>query len=474
MDKVNTAFSVEVYGELTPYNEVMSKARVRIFYKGANRNGSYITDEFADKLISTVTYAPIKGIYEVDDYSDHGEKRTEGRIYGIVPAEHNFAWETHLDKDDVEREYACVDVLLYTGIYPEAKEIIGKPQSMEIYDKSIKGNWKIIQNQRYFVFEEGCFLGLQVLGDDVEPCFEGASFFSLYDSLSALLQKFEAYQKQEEEEGGSGMPAINFKISDDQKHQMIFALLNPNYCEAGNWILEYSICQIFDDYCIAFNYEAQQYERVYYTKNDETDSLELGDKVQVYIVDVSADEKAALDNVRAQHGGSFEKVDEVFASVETLNNTVAELNETIESKNAEISDFEQKVEEFNNSISTLTTERDEITEKFTASEQLVAELQGQVSSLTEENNALSAYQAEVKKNEKLAEINQYVGKLSEEIISGFTAEVDKYELEGLKRELAYSLVVNTPSVFSNDNSFGIVPKEPTPSGLEGYLAKYKK
>lgn len=473
MDKVNTAFSVEVYGELTPYNEVMSKARVRIFYKGGNRNGSYITDEFAEKLISTVTYAPIKGIYEVDDYSDHGEKRTEGRIYGIVPADHNFAWETHLDKDNVEREYACVDVLLYTGIYPEAKEIIGKPQSMEIYDKSIKGNWKIIQNQRFFVFEDGCFLGLQVLGDDVEPCFEGASFFSLYDSLSALLQKFEAYQKQEEE-GGSGMPAINFKISDDQKHQMIFALLNPNYCEAGNWILEYSICQIYDEYCIAFNYESQQYERVYYSKNDETDSLELGEKVQVYIVDVSAEEKAALENVRTQNGGSFEKADEVFSNVETLNNTVAELNSAIEGKDAEISEFGQKLEEANNSISTLTTERDEITEKFTASEQTISELQGQVSSLTEENAALSAYQAEVKKNEKLAEIAHYAGKLSEEILSGFTAEVDNYDLEGLKRELAYSLVTNTPAVFSNEGNFGFVPKETTPSGLEGYLAKYKK
>ena len=40
----------------------------------------------------------------------HGENRDEGRIYGIVPENYNFAWETHLDEDGVEREYACVDV----------------------------------------------------------------------------------------------------------------------------------------------------------------------------------------------------------------------------------------------------------------------------------------------------------------------------------------------------------------------------
>ena len=32
----------------------------------------------------------------------------------------NFAWEEHLDTDGVVRTYACVDCLLFTGLYPEA------------------------------------------------------------------------------------------------------------------------------------------------------------------------------------------------------------------------------------------------------------------------------------------------------------------------------------------------------------------
>ena len=52
-DKLTT-FSLSIYGDVTSYNEVLSKARCRIFYTGANRNGTFITEEFAEKLISTL------------------------------------------------------------------------------------------------------------------------------------------------------------------------------------------------------------------------------------------------------------------------------------------------------------------------------------------------------------------------------------------------------------------------------------
>ena len=52
-------FPVTVYGNLEKYNDVTSKARCRIFYKYGNRNGTYITDEFAEKLLSTIAYAPV-------------------------------------------------------------------------------------------------------------------------------------------------------------------------------------------------------------------------------------------------------------------------------------------------------------------------------------------------------------------------------------------------------------------------------
>jgi len=162
MDKSIYEFPVTVYGSLEKYNEVLSKARCRIFYKYENRNGTYISDEFAEKLLATLPYAPVKGIYssEEGDYTDHGGERDEGRIYGIVPENPNVSWETHLDDDGVERTYACTDVLIFTALYEEANDIIGKSQSMELYRPSLKYHEAIVKGRRFIVFDEGCFLGL--------------------------------------------------------------------------------------------------------------------------------------------------------------------------------------------------------------------------------------------------------------------------------------------------------------------------
>ena len=135
--------------------------------------------------MATVPYTPVKGIWDEakGDFLDHGESRTQGKIYGVVLAEPNFAWEDFVDKDGVTRTYACVDVLVYTEIYPEAKYIIGKSLSMELLPKTIKGKWEDRDGARVFVFSEASFAGLQALGDDVEPCFEGAAFFELFNQM---------------------------------------------------------------------------------------------------------------------------------------------------------------------------------------------------------------------------------------------------------------------------------------------------
>ena len=86
-NSINMDFPITVYGNLEKFTDVMSIGRCRIFYKYGNRNSTYITDEFAEELIKTLPYTPVKGIYEeeAEDYTDHGEKRSLGRIYGIVP-----------------------------------------------------------------------------------------------------------------------------------------------------------------------------------------------------------------------------------------------------------------------------------------------------------------------------------------------------------------------------------------------------
>ena len=191
MEKIDNVLRIEIFELGQKFNEISTKGRARIFYRGQNRNGTYITEEFAEKLINTVPYTPVKGIWneEIGDFEDHGRSRVQGKIYGVVLAEPNFSWQDFVDEDGVTRTYACVDVIVYTAIYPEASQIIGKALSMELLPKSIKGNWTMIDGKKFFVFEDASFAGLQVLGDDVEPCFEGAQCFSLFTQMQELYAK---------------------------------------------------------------------------------------------------------------------------------------------------------------------------------------------------------------------------------------------------------------------------------------------
>jgi hypothetical protein len=181
-------FSIEPVTEFSALSSIISKARVRIFYTGLNRNLTYITEEFAEKLLSTLPYTPVGGLWDGDneDFTDHGgageSEREKFRAFGVVPENPNLAWETHLDKDGVLRRYACCDVYLWTARYQAAREIPKKTQSMELYLKSVQGNWKRDGSLEYFEFTDGQFFGLTALGEGVEPCFEGAAFYSLQDA----------------------------------------------------------------------------------------------------------------------------------------------------------------------------------------------------------------------------------------------------------------------------------------------------
>ena len=50
---------VTLYGNAEEITPTLSKCRVRIFYKGLNRNRTYISDDFANQLIASLPYTPV-------------------------------------------------------------------------------------------------------------------------------------------------------------------------------------------------------------------------------------------------------------------------------------------------------------------------------------------------------------------------------------------------------------------------------
>lgn len=222
-----TNFVATVYGNLVPLNNsALSKARLKIFYKGMNRNGSYINEEIAEKLISTLPGTPVVGYYDSDkdDFLGHVSPESN-RAYGFVPEEMNFKWEMFLDPDGVYRTYACTDIILWTGRYPIASKIVGKSHSMELNPDTVEGEWVEHDDEYYFEFTNAEFFGLCVLGEEYEPCFEGSSFYELHQqennaSISKdLKEMFSLYKStidsaEENPTGGQEMEDEKIKPQD--------------------------------------------------------------------------------------------------------------------------------------------------------------------------------------------------------------------------------------------------------------------
>lgn len=292
---------------------------------------------------------------------------------------------------------------------------------------------------------------------------------------------------------------LNFKLSDNAKFNAIWSLLNVNYSEANDWVVEYGIVDIYDEYAVVRNYFEGTFERVYYTKNDETDSVELGERVRCFFLDVTESEKKALEALHGLNDNTYEKVDETYSNaladveaktgelntanetIETLNGEIANLNTTVETKTAEYdaltetyntekSENETKIGELNENIATLTTERDNALSSLVESQTTVV-------SLNEEIAALNSFKAEIEKKEKEAIVAKYAKLLREEVLATYTAKLDEYtDLKTLDKDLAYELVTTNNSVFTNSNPQpAYVPRDTGVSnGLEGILDKYKK
>lgn len=71
---------------------------------------------------------------------------------------------------------------LWSGQFEELKKVIaeGQPHSMELDEKTLSGHWATNNNSgiEFFIINDAVFSKLCILGDEVEPCFEGSAVTS--------------------------------------------------------------------------------------------------------------------------------------------------------------------------------------------------------------------------------------------------------------------------------------------------------
>lgn len=169
-------------------------------------------------MAKTLHGCPIVGYFdpETKDFSGHNRSIEVGngkfkivdktKAYGFVDSSARI-WFQKFSDDGVEHEYLMTEGFLWTSVYEEAKRIIehGNNQSMELNEEKLDGHWTFDDNgaPKFFIINEAMIQKLCILGEDVEPCFEGAGIaaqfsfdgdfknqlFSLMEDIKNALSK---------------------------------------------------------------------------------------------------------------------------------------------------------------------------------------------------------------------------------------------------------------------------------------------
>ena len=210
---------------ITPLNPLISKCQIKVCYVGdqPNRNRSIITKEVAIKIANSLPGSPIVGYYNEaeGDFEEHnriidisnGEFKIKEttKPYGFVDINAKVWFQKFLDDGKNEREYLMTEGYIWTEQYPESKRIVeqGNNQSMELSEKFLDATWTKDDNGKpqFFIINDAIISKLCILGEDFEPCFEGAQIakieFSFSDSFKEQLFTIAKELKEILQEGGT-------------------------------------------------------------------------------------------------------------------------------------------------------------------------------------------------------------------------------------------------------------------------------
>ena len=208
--------------EESKFSPLISHCAIKVCYVSdePNRNRSIITKETARKMAPSLRGTATVGIYNeskedfeepnpvIDISNGKFEIKDTTRPYGFVDLGAK-CWFQEFNDNGVVHEYLMTEGWLWTGQYEEAKRIIekGNNQSMELDEKLIDAHWTKDVNGKpqFFIINEAIISKLCILGEDCEPCFEGAQItkFSFDDNFKEELFSMMKEIKEILNEGGT-------------------------------------------------------------------------------------------------------------------------------------------------------------------------------------------------------------------------------------------------------------------------------
>ena len=381
-------------------NPGISQCEIKVLYLGQNRNHSYIDKNTAIQMANSLPGTPIVGAYrkDIEDFGDHGHIMhiEDGEItfscktvpYGFVAPDADVWFKKFTDTDDfgneIEREYLMTTGYLWTSQYPEVEQCLteGKGQSMELDGENLDGHWATDNNTgiEFFIINDAIFTKLCILGDDVEPCFEGASVTS---------------------------PEVSKNFSKDSEFsRTLFSMMNE---------LKFALQN---------KGGSDMPENIEQVEVEETAAPEVEEIEEVSEVE-EVEEESAEDAAEDGEGeDSDDSEDEEFACG-TKKKKYAEDDEDKEQEEQPAEDEEKPADEDDKKKKPA---KEHSLEEFDA-------LQNEISEMREELEALRAFKLEQENAKKDALINKY-HMLSDEDKAEIVAHKSEYSLDEIEAKLA--------------------------------------
>ena len=460
--------------DVTPLNPLISKCQIKVCYVGdePNRNRSIITKEVAREMANSLPGSPIVGYYDEEkgDFDSHTRSLEikDGQLYfKDITRPYGFVdlgakvWFQKFEDNGIVHEYLMTEGYIWTGQYPEAKRIIdkGNNQSMELDESPqyLDAFWTNDDNGKpqFFIINEAIFSKLCVLGEDVEPCFEGSTItkvqFSLEDNFKETFFSLVEKIKTNLNEGGKPMfTRYSVEIGD--------SLWNSLYT---NYAAQYDIVGVYEEeeqkFAVLQEKEDEKYFKVNFsfveeafvaeeTMEDITDTFVPSETPQFSLEDVAEYAKKKKEEEEEDKDPEEDKDND------PENDDPEDETEDEEKKKKKVN-HEQECPDCGKPMSECECEKnkdkkdkynlDEIQE-YIELQNSYSELQTQYDALKAENEILTQFKAEVEKDKKKDMIDSFY-MLSDEDKKEVSDNIDTYSLEDIEAKLSILCVRNKVS-----------------------------
>ena len=388
-------------------NPLVSKCEIKVLYVGENRNRSFISKEVAIEMAQTLPGCPIVGYYieNKEDFGDHGEQIIidgEGvkfkkltKPYGFIAPDSKIWFQEFQDTDEFGnttiREYLMTEGYLWTGQYEECKRVIdnGNPQSMELDEKTLKGHWSTNTNKgvEFFIINDAMFSKLCILGEDVEPCFEGASVTA---------------------------PDVSSKFSkDDSFIPSLFSMIEQlkTTLQEGGYIMDGQTTQAVEETVVTEEVKDTEFQ----------------------VIEDATEEAAEVEETVVEENFSEIKDNVIETVMDENQNTIEEFKKAEEDEKSEEKEEDKKTSE-DEDEETFKCGKDD-KEKYSLLEEELSELKNQYALLETEVQELRRFKAEVEDAQKDEMINSFC-MLSDEDKADVIENKSKYSLDEIEAKLS--------------------------------------